>query len=72
MNKNARLYAILTQSFVQIFVLTYVGYKLGTGWWLDSEMYGALFAGIGVIIGVLLMIIIVVKESKDIDKRKNV
>lgn len=72
MNKNARLYAILTQGFLQMFVLAYLGYKIGADWWLKSDVYGALFAGIGVIIGVVLLGIMVVKESVTIDKRKDI
>ncbi len=72
MNKTAKLYTLITQGFIQIFVLIFVGYKLGTSWWLDSTAYGALFAGIGAIIGVILMITTLLKAGDIFDKRKNV
>ncbi len=72
MNKTAKLYTLVTQGIIQTFVLIFLGYKIGADWWLKEQMYGAMFAGIGAILGIILLIISLMKAGDIFVKRKDV
>lgn len=72
MVKGAKIYVLVTQSFLQMIVLMYIGYKLGTSWWLESTTWGAIFCAIGAVIGLVTMIITVMKAGDASDERKDI
>ncbi len=72
MNKKIRLYTIVSQGIIQTLVLMFLGYKLGTDWWLNSSTYGGVLAVVGGIIGIILLIINTIKVGDVFDKRKDI
>lgn len=72
MVKGVKIYAIVSQCLIQMFVLMYLGYKIGADWWLKSGTWGAILCVIGAILGIVLLMVTVVKAGGVFDKRKNV
>ncbi len=72
MVRNAKIYTIVTQCFIQMFVLMYLGYKLGADWWLKDATWGAVLCVTGAIIGLVNMIVTVIKVGDVFDKRKDI
>lgn len=72
MVKGAKIYTIVTQCLIQMFVLMYLGYKLGTDWWLKSGTWGAILCVTGAILGLVIMMCTIVKAGDVFDKRKDI
>ncbi len=72
MVRGVKIYAVVSQCLIQMFVLMYLGYMLGAQWWLKDGMWGAIFCVIGALLGIILMIRTVIKAGDIFDKRKNV
>lgn len=72
MNKGIKMYVVVSQGLIQMFVLMYVGYKLGADWWLNDGTWGAILCVVGAIIGIISMMFTVIKAGDVFDKRKNI
>lgn len=72
MGDKTKVYVLVSQSLIQMFVLMYLGYKLGTDWWLKSTMWGAILCVVGALIGIITMMTTLMKAGGMFDKRKNV
>ncbi len=72
MVKGAKIYTIVTQCFLTMFILMYLGYKLGADWWLKSGTWGAILCVTGALIGIANLIITMVKVGGIFDKRKDI
>lgn len=72
MVRGVKIYAIISQCLIQMFVLMYLGYKLGADWWLEDGTWGAIFCVLGALLGIILMIRTVIKAGDIFDKRKDV
>ena len=68
MTKTVKLYAIVTQGFIQTLILAFLGYMLGAKWWLKEAVWGGVFAILGAIIGIVFLVITLLKVGKTDDK----
>lgn len=72
MVKGIKIYTLVSQCLIQMFVLMYLGYKLGADWWLKDGTWGAILCVSGAIIGIVIMMLTIVKAGGVFDKRKDV
>ncbi len=72
MVKGIRVYAIVSQCLIQMFLLMFLGYKLGTDWWLKDGTWGAVLCVIGALMGLVLMVSTIMKVGGSFDKRKDI
>lgn len=72
MVRGVKIYSVVSQCLIQMFVLMYLGYKIGADWVIKDGNWGAILCVIGAILGIILMICTVMKAGDVFDKRKNV
>lgn len=72
MAKGSKVYVLVTQCFIQMFVLMYLGYKLGGTWWLNNSVASAILCVVGALIGLINLVATVMKEGDVFDKRKDI
>ncbi|MFI3329186.1 MAG: hypothetical protein R3Y05_01720 [bacterium] len=72
MVKGAKIYTIVTQCFIQMFVLMFLGYKIGADWLIKDANWGAILCVLGAIIGLINLVVTIMKAGDIFDKRKDI